>query len=162
MDDASFQKTVSRLFKVMDLKGDPTEAQSVGYTVSVGQGLQIELIGMQEGFLNMLSVVGTIPDAADSNMLKALLYGNQFTFDHPQVCLGADPKTGNIMLWTRQALKELDDKAMLALFGRFTHMADLVRQWLAEACPRNGTSNGINKGGTSERLQRLKVGKPAK
>lgn len=157
-----FQAIVSHLFKLMKLQGNPTEAKSQGYTVSLNGKLQVELIGVQEGFLNLLSVVGALPGDADGATLRALGCANEFTFDHPPVCLGLDQETGNVTLWTRQALAELDEAAVVSLFERFTGMAELVQHWLAAGGAKQGQADGLRKASTSARLQRLKSGKPEK
>jgi hypothetical protein len=127
----AFLAVASHLFAHLRLDGNPAETGSEAYTVTLGEELQIQVIGLQPGFLGLLAFVGKMPQGADGNTWRTLLHANRFSFEQPHVCVGMEPHTDDVTLWTCQRLDELDGNAAVRLFERFAEMAQLVRRWLA-------------------------------
>ena len=128
MVDKNFHQAVTRLLIMIDHKHDQWEPQSA-YTVGVDDDLRIDLIGLQEGFLNLRAVVGQLPDSRENGVLLRLLQANDFAFEHPPVSIGINPETASITVWSRQALSELHDDIRCQWFDRFIRIASAVRAW---------------------------------
>jgi hypothetical protein len=103
------------------------------YTVSIDDDLWIDLIGLQEGFLNLRAVVGQLPSSSENGILLRLLQANNFAFEHPPVSIGIDPDTASIMVWSRQALSELHNDSRCQWFDRFIRIASAVQAWWRSA-----------------------------
>jgi hypothetical protein len=128
MVDKNFHQTVTRLLAMIDHKHDHGGPQ-LAYTVGVDNDLRIDLIGLQEGFLNLRAVVGQLPNSSENGVLLRLLQANNFAFEHPPVSIGIDPETASITVWSRQALSELNDDIRCQWFNRFIRIASAVRAW---------------------------------
>jgi hypothetical protein len=126
----TFQEVAAGLFKRLGMRDNPADEQSDGYTITVGESLRIEVIGLQAGYVNLLAAIGVLPDNASAPQLLTMLQANRFTFEHPPICIGVAPQGAKIMLSARQPLIELDDAAMWALYTRFADSARSVRRWL--------------------------------
>lgn len=128
-----FHYAVVRLLAMLNIPDDPATVIQQGFTVRVDADLHIDLIGLQEGFINLRSVVGTLPDPTENAMLLRLLYANDFAFEHPPVSIGVNPESGSITVWSRQALAELRNDVRCAWFDRFLQVASALQQWLNTA-----------------------------
>lgn len=52
------------------------DIQDAGYTIRIGQSkLLIDLIGLQQGWINLRAVVGTLPDSVENASLLRMLAG---------------------------------------------------------------------------------------
>lgn len=147
MDDKNFHQLVTRLLTLMNIPHDrvPSEA---AYTIGVDDQLQIDLIGLQEGFINLRAVLGPLPAEDDNDTLLRLLQANTFAFEHPPVSIGVDPATGTVVIWSRQALVELRDDSRCDWFERFIRIAFAVQAWLS-AAPADRGAEGLPAGRVS-------------
>lgn len=140
-----FHYAVVRLLAMLNIAHDPATVIQQGFTLRVDDELQIDLIGLQEGFLNLRAVVGSLPsDQVENALLLRLLYANDFAFEHPPVSIGIDPQSASIRVWSRQALSELRDDVRCAWFDRFLGIASTLQAWLKSAdhsLPLPGTAN---------------------
>jgi hypothetical protein len=132
MGDNDFHHLVTCLLSVIKLASSQVPAQ-LAYTLKVDDKLQIDLIGLQPGFVNLRAIVGQLPGSTGNDTLLRLLYANAFAFEHPPVSIGIDPDTAHIMVWSRQALAELRDDTRCQWFDRFIRVASAVQAWLASA-----------------------------
>lgn len=128
MVDKNFHQAVTRLLTMIDHKHDQWEPQRA-YTVGVDDNLQIDLIGLQEGFLNLRAIVGQLPGSSENGLLLRLLQANDFAFEHPPVSIGINPDTASITVWSRQALSELHGDIRCQWFDRFLRIASAVQAW---------------------------------
>lgn len=152
MANPDFDKIIVQLFSTLRLPHEAMTSPNPGYTVRIEGKLLIELIGLQQGFINLRSIVGTVPDNIDSGSLLHMLYANQFAFEHPPVSIGVDPDTAAITVWSRQALSELHGDIACLWFERFTTIASFVHRWL-DAKPRS-PSRSRSPAPTQERMRR--------
>lgn len=130
MSDQNFRYVAERLFKLMNLK-DLHQAQiQQGYTILVDDALHIDLIGLQPGFINLRASIGQLPDHAENEILRRLLYANHFAFEHPPVSVGLDAEKHTITVWSRQALAEIYDDTKCCWFDRFVQIASTIQNWL--------------------------------
>lgn len=133
MHRQDFEQLVSPLFSLLRLPHDRKASSYPGYTIRIDGMLPVDLIGLQPGFINLRSVVGTLPATYDHGMLLRMLYANQFAFEHPPVSIGIDPDNAAVVVWSRQALSELGGDIQCRWFERFVKIASAVRQWLDSA-----------------------------
>lgn len=132
MVDKNFHQAVTRLLAMIDRNHDQWGPQPA-YTVSIDDDLRIDLIGLQEGFLNLRAVVGQLPSSSGNGILLRLLQANNFAFEHPPVSIGIDPDTASITVWSRQALSELHNDIRCQWFDRFIRIASAVQAWWRSA-----------------------------
>jgi hypothetical protein len=130
MTNAGFETVADYMFKAAGQDCPTLRTTNQTYSISLANEIEIHLIGVQENFLNMLCITGSLPLNPSQSMLITLLNANQFNFSYPQVCLGLEPETNVLTVWCRQKLHELDEESAKALFDRFAEMAGLVREWL--------------------------------
>ena len=130
MSNKDFSDVVVRLFASMNIPHDPSAPIQQGYTICIEDSLNIDLIGLQQGFINLRSVIGTLPNNVENDMLMRLLYANQFAFEHPPVSIGIDPETHAVTVWSRQALAELRNDVRSDWFDRFIKLTSTVQNWL--------------------------------
>ena len=117
--DKKFVHLATSLFQRLGIEG--TAAESGMYTVSLDDDVNIHLVNVQAGFLNIWCFAGRVPPAPDSKQLLRLLGFNSYESAHPAINLGLNSTSTKFVLWTRQALDELDEKAVVALFERFVY-----------------------------------------
>jgi len=130
MSNKDFHDVVVRLFASMNMQHDQAATTHQGYTIRVDDTLHIDLIGLQQGFINLRSVIGTLPDKVENDMLLRMLYANNFAFEHPPVSIGIDPDTASVTVWSRQALSELKNDVRCDWFERFVKLASVIHHWL--------------------------------
>lgn len=130
MSHPDFEQLAARLFSTMRLPHDRAASAHAAYTIRIDGNLLIDLIGVQQGAVNLRSVFNTLPANIDNGALLHLLYANQFTFEHPPVSIGIDPGTAAVTVWSRQALRELGDDMQCRWFERFVMIASAVHRWL--------------------------------
>lgn len=130
MSHPDFELLLVRLFSVLRLSRDRTASAHPGYTMRINGTLNIDLIGLQQGFINLRAVAGTLSDGGETDPLLRMLHANQFAFEHPPVVIGVDPDTSAVTVWSRQALSELGDDISCLWFERFVAIASAVHEWL--------------------------------
>lgn len=126
-----FQNVVSTLMAQfgIPLEG-PARSEENIYTVEI-EGTVVHLVGEQEGFMHIWSFPGRLPEDVGRETLIALLAANSMTFDDPALHLGVEHSTGELMLWMRHPLAELDSARMSDVFDFFAERTERTRKWLA-------------------------------
>lgn len=92
----------------------------------------IGLLGHQPGYLTMIAGLPEPVDTGDARRLLLLLSANHFTAEHPPLIGTIEGDSGRFSLWVRQALVELDEASLMALFDRLLAAASAVRDGLQE------------------------------
>lgn len=100
--------------------------------LSVDESLTVGLLGHQPGYLIMIAGLPEPVDTGDAQRLLPLLSANHFTAEHPPLIGSIEGDSGRFSLWVRQALVELDEASLMALFDRLLAAASAVRDWLQE------------------------------
>lgn len=144
MNDDDFGAIVARLFSVLGLRSDPEALKHLGYTIKVDDGLHVDMIGLQEGFVNLRAELGVLPKNFPGDLLLRMLHANQFAFDHPPVSIGIDPEDSGVVIWSRQAVGELRKDIDCHWFERFMKMASMLREWLHGAPERRAGSRPVS------------------
>lgn len=123
-----FQDVIRPLCERIGISTPDASRRSV--VLAVDEGLTVDLLGDQDGFLVLLAEIHASVDARDARRLLPLLAANRFAAEHPALIGSVEPDSGRFSLWTRERLSELDEPALFALFDRLLSAASSVRDWL--------------------------------
>lgn len=122
-------------------------------TVAIG-ATEIELVGTQQGFINLFCFPGTGKSLSLSAPALALLMAiNRYQPVHPAITasiLSGSP--AKLMLWSRLPLAEASPATLGQLFARFTDTSMAVQAWLKAGAPTPGSTKSQS---TVARLQSL-------
>jgi Tir chaperone family protein CesT len=100
------------------------------YTVTVDDGTAVHFVGSQAGLVHIWSFPGKLPEDVSRDTLVVLLAINGVTFDYPAVHVGVDRASGELMLWARHPLAQLDADSVRKLFERFVTLTAQLGHWL--------------------------------
>jgi hypothetical protein len=110
------------------------ENQNDSYTLGI-QGVEIEFVGSQEGFINMFSFLDKVPTTS-SEMMKEIVLANRFQEAHPPINISiVEEERIQLVLWTRMPLKNAEDTALIELLVRFIQSVGSAERWLADGAP---------------------------
>lgn len=130
MGSSSFHHAVAPLMMQLGIDGFPEQVAASDDVCSITtQGTTVHLVGAQEGFLHMWSFLGKLPQNVSRKSLVALLAANSVTLEHPAFHIGLEPATGELVLWTRELLNELDAVRINDLFDLFMDIAQQMKHW---------------------------------
>jgi Tir chaperone protein (CesT) family len=127
-----FQLTISALMRQLGVEGFESQLDESEdlYTVTIDEGTSVHLVGSQSGLVHLWSFPGKLSADVSRSALVILLAANGVTFDYPSVHVGVDRESGELMLWTRHPLAQLDAQALSALFERFVSLSARLRRWV--------------------------------
>ena len=122
-------------------------------TVTVGS-TEIELVGTQQGFINLFCFPGTgAPLSLSAPALALLMAINRYQQSAPAVTVSIlSGSPAKLMLWSRLALTEANPATLGNLFARFTDVSQVVQAWLKAGAPSPGSTKSQS---TMARLQSL-------
>lgn len=125
-------------------------------TITVG-AIEIELVGMQQGCINLFCFPGTGKSLELSATSLALLMAiNRYQPVHPAVTLSIlSGSPAKLMLWSRLPLAEASPTTLGNLFARFTDLSQVVHAWLKAGAPSQGNTKSRS---TVAKLQSLNRG----
>lgn len=128
-------------------------SQSSFCTVTIGT-IPIELVGIQQGFINLFSFPGTgaKPLALSAQAFALLMAINRYQSAHPAVTVSIlNGSPAKLMLWSRLPLAEASPGTFGNLFARFTDISQAVQAWLKAGAP----TGGVKSKSTVAKLQSL-------
>lgn len=148
MPDPDFRNAVTALMRDLGVEGLDADCRNDEdlYTVSIDDSCTVHLVGAQSGFIHLWSFPAKLPPEVDRETLLTLLAVNAITFDCPAMHLGLHPASGDLMLWTRQPLAELDARTMRGLLEQFMQRSSGLREWIgarASAASTGGSTGGV-------------------
>ncbi|PWC21264.1 hypothetical protein DDT52_06980 [Brenneria roseae subsp. roseae] len=128
-----FHIVISKLMKQYQI--DTAKAEENGhnvYIMTLENGLQVILLGNQQGYLNIMSAVVTLADGVTipPPILLSLLSMNLWNTRHPVFNIGFDINKMQVVLSCRQALAELDQAETYNLVGTFIDTASELKRWI--------------------------------
>ncbi len=126
-----FNILISQLLKAykLDCSANKLDDSSDVYTFSMGNNLDIHLIGKQQNYLNIACFLDISLENLEKKKLYELLSLNSFSLDHPVFSIGIH-QDNKVVLSTRQLLREVDSVELFKLVEVFTERADSLQHWL--------------------------------
>ncbi|SDL30257.1 CesT family type III secretion system chaperone [Pseudomonas indica] len=128
--ERSFHLLVSHVLKQYGIDSQIEAKDNEAYVLTLNEDLEVHLIGMQRGYLNLVSVLGEVAEDCSTEILRTLLRVNVFDLSHPVFAIGMTQAPNKIVLSTRQALPELDMATAYKLVETFIEKARGMREWL--------------------------------
>lgn len=126
---SSFHTTVKNLLKQYNIAITPKSDHDV-YLLTLGEKLEVHLIGTQQGYLNLACTIGELNATTPQAMLKTLLAVNHPSLTDPAFQIGLDADTENVVLAVRESLANLDSVNSYALLKQFIDKAVQLHDWL--------------------------------
>lgn len=163
MSTHSFHNAMAELHLRLGLDASKADAKRHNlYVISVGS-LEIEMVGTQEGYINLLCFPGDLPSLTPDRM-SVLLAANRYHEEHPVITaslLDSGPRP-RVTLWSRITLVEADSDTLGQLFLRFSELAHATKTWIEAGAPAiNGDKLQAGKSSaTADRLQILRKASP--
>lgn len=137
-----FDTVVCELLNLCGLDGRlETMVRQELYVITLDGKLDINLLGKQKGYLNLICVAGKLPKEAGKQALSALLQADLFHHDRPVVSIGLDAATKEVVLWSSLALAGVTVDAAAALLRRIGATGMALQKWLSEGAPATGSLN---------------------
>jgi hypothetical protein len=132
MGTKAFHYVISTLMSQLGIEGYEAELKEEEdtYTVTIEDKYSLHLVGAQQGLLHIWSFPGKLPADVSRETLIVLLAVNGVTFDYPSLHVGLDHKSGELMLWARHPLAELDSVTIRELFDLFVDLTERLQQWI--------------------------------
>src|SRR5690606_14710625 len=141
MSTASFHEAMLNLHQRLGLDASKADEQQHDlYVINVG-GLDIEMVGTQAGYINLMCFPGELPKLTVDS-LSMLLAANRYQEENPAISISLldDAPPSRVVLWSRIGLAAADPDRLGALFLRFVETAHATRTWLSAGAP--GFENG--------------------